>query len=143
MKSSVGERAAETFRYVARLITMLEVEEFVEGGMEGLDLRLGSATKESMPLSELHRVPKHVQLRKGLGTRFRFPVLLNVIDHTAPGIDISSCPVFGVEQRVVQLLQQRERMECEAVVAAGRADAVAAVAMMVELHSFLIHRLVS
>ena len=63
-KGSISEGAAEPFSCVAGLIAMLLVEEGVEGGMEGLDLRLRCAAKEMMALSEFQRVSEHVELRK-------------------------------------------------------------------------------
>ena len=63
-KGSISEGAAEPFSCVARLIAMLLVEEDIERSVEGLNLRLRCATEEMMALSELQRVPEHVELRK-------------------------------------------------------------------------------
>ena len=63
-EGGIGEAAAEAFSSVAGLVEMLLVEERVEGGMEGLDLRFARSAKETMPLSEVDGVMQHMQLGK-------------------------------------------------------------------------------
>ena len=58
-----------------------------------------------MSLGELDGVVQHVQLGEWLGMCFSLPVLMNIAHCSAPGIDICRCPLIGVEQAVVQLLQ--------------------------------------
>jgi hypothetical protein len=77
---------------------MLLVEERAELRMEGLDLSLGRAAEESMALGEFDRVSQHVKLALGL----RLPVLMDVVHHAAPGVDIRRSPVAREEEQVVQ-----------------------------------------
>ncbi len=84
---------------------MLLVEERVERGVEGLNLRLRRAPEESMPLSEFDGVVQHVQLGERLGMGFRLPVLMDIAHCSAPGIDIARRPVVRVKQAMMQLLQ--------------------------------------
>ena len=84
---------------------MLLVEEGIERGMEGLNLSLRRATEESMPLSEVDGVVKHVKLWESTGVGLCLPVLMDVIHCTAPGVDIGCCPVARVEERMMKLLK--------------------------------------
>lgn len=49
-----------------------------------------------MPLSELQRVTQHVQLGESSNGSLRKPVLMNITQHAAPGVEIGCCPVVGV-----------------------------------------------
>jgi hypothetical protein len=104
VKGSISERAAEPFSSVAGLIAMLLVEEGVEGGMEGLDLRLRCATEEMMALSKFQRVSEHVELRKCSLTSLTGPVVLNILHCFTPILDLLCLPLFLVEEVFVQLL---------------------------------------
>ena len=52
-----------------------------------------------MPLGELNGVAQHVQLGKGGDGGLRAPVLLDVVHHAAPRLDLVARPVAAVEQR--------------------------------------------
>ena len=104
-QSGVGEAAAQAFSSVAGLVAMLLVKEDVERSMEGLYLRFARSAKETMPLSKVDGVMQHVKLGEWLRMCFRLPVLMNVAHSSAPGVDVTSCPVVGVKQAMMQLLQ--------------------------------------
>ncbi len=84
---------------------MLHVEQGVEGGMEGLDLRFARSAKETMPLSEVDGVMQHMQLRESGNRCLRSLVLMNVAHDAAPCIDDCCSPLVGAEQAMMQLLQ--------------------------------------
>ena len=102
---SVGERAAQPLRGVAGLVAMLLVEERVECGVEGLDLRLRHTTEEAVTLSELDGVMQHVELGERLGVGLHLPVLVDVMDGCTPLLDLLRRPVALVQEVIVQLLQ--------------------------------------
>jgi hypothetical protein len=104
-KGGVGQAAAHAFGFIARHVEMLVVEEALEFEVIGLDLRLGDAAKEAMPLSKLQRVAQHVQLGECILPSLSTPVLLDIVDCGAPLLDFLCCPVALVQQMIVQLLQ--------------------------------------
>ena len=63
-EGGIGEAAAQSLCCVARLVAMLLVEEVVERGMEGLDLRFARSAKEAVSLCEVDGVMQHMQLGK-------------------------------------------------------------------------------
>ena len=109
-KGSIGKTTAEAFGGVAALIEMMIVEKGVEGGMSGLNLRLGSATEESMPLGELEGVAEHVQLRECGLRGGRRPVLLDIIHCRTPILDLLRCPLL-LEQEVIVTGRSRQDEE--------------------------------
>lgn len=82
---------------------MIAVKELVEYGMIGLDRCLGHSPQEAPALGEVNSMQHHVQLRERLDLCLRHPVLLDVIHHTMPFLDISREPVLGVQQEMVQI----------------------------------------
>ena len=92
-KGSIGEASSESLGHIVRHVTMLLVEEGVENSVAGLGLSLRDSTEESKALCEFDRVSQHVKLREGLRVSFGLPVLLDVIDCGAPGIDIAGSPL--------------------------------------------------
>ena len=68
---------------------------------------------DRLTFSEFNGVSEHVELREWLRVGFRLPVLLDVIDCGAPGVDISWSPVARVEKRMVQLFAASGRGRSE------------------------------
>jgi hypothetical protein len=103
---SIGRTAPNAHQRMLRHVAVLLVPQVVEAEVEGLHLRFGSRAQNAMPLRELHRVPKHVQLGKRLLTGGVAPVSVDVVQQGSKLEERHRIPLARAQQKGVQLLRR-------------------------------------